>query len=155
MTADSNVVLQQPGASFGGEQLVTFRIDDQMFGIPALSVRDVLRRQSLTRVPLAAPEIAGAINLRGHIVTAVNVRMRLGAARPAVDGPQMCVVVERGNEAFCLLVDSVGDVISVYDEEVQPNPASLPAAWAELSRGVYRLNDGLLLIIDVDQLLTW
>ena len=51
--------------------------------------------------------------------------------------------------------DSVGDVISVYDEEVQPNPASLPAAWAELSRGVYRLNDGLLLIIDVDQLLTW
>ncbi len=155
MTADMTIVRQASGVSFGAEQLVTFRIDDQTFGIPALSVRDVLRRQSLTRVPLAAPEIAGAINLRGHIVTAINVRVRLGAAPAEMDAPQMCVVVENRGEAFCLLVDSVGDVIGVSEEQVQPNPASLPAAWAELSRGVYRLNDGLLLILNVDQLLKW
>lgn len=147
-TAERSTVLSQ-----GEEQLVTFIVADQLFGIPALKVRDVLRKQPLTRVPLARPEIAGAINLRGHIVTAISVHVRLDCPKPGPDARQMCVVVENKGEAFCLLVDSVGDVISVKSSDIEPNPGSLVPAWAQVSRGVYRTNDELLLLLDVDQLL--
>ncbi len=155
MKIESDVVRQKTSASVSDEQLVTFVIGSQLFGIPALRVRDVLRRQPLTRVPLARPEIAGAINLRGHIVTAIDVRARLSAPPREPDAPVMCVVVERGTESFCLLVDSVGDVISPKASEIEPNPGSLQASWAHLARGVCRVNDRLLLILDVDQLLSF
>lgn len=137
------------------EQLVTFTVDGQIFGIPALQVRDVLRFQPLTRVPLAPPQIAGTINLRGHIVTAINVRVRLGSPPPERAGDGMCVVVESGAEAYCLIVDSVGDVISVKDSDIEPNPGSLPDEWAQVSRGIYRSDNHLILLLDVTQLLTW
>lgn len=139
-------------ASKSTEQLVTFVVADQHFGIPALRVRDVLREQPLTRVPLAKPEIAGVMNLRGHIVPAISVRARLGAPADPAAG-SMCVVVERGPDAFCLVVDSVGDVISVKSSEIGSNPSSLQAAWAQISRGLLRMEDKLLLLLDVDQLL--
>src|SRR5438128_5510837 len=104
---------EQPARAFVSgrtEQMVTFFVADQIFGLSAYTVRDVLRAQPLTRVPLAAAEVAGAINLRGHIVTAIDVRARLGVAAAAADAPHMCVVVERGGEQFCLVVDGVGDV---------------------------------------------
>jgi purine-binding chemotaxis protein CheW len=155
MKIGSDMARQKAVGSSNGEQLVTFKIGDQLFGIPALRVRDVLRRQPLTRVPLARPEIAGAINLRGHIVTAIDVRSRLGAPQREAHEPVMCVVVESGAESFCLLVDSVGDVISTKASEIEPNPGSLQSSWAHLARGVYRDNDRLLLILDVDQLLAF
>jgi len=155
MKVDLDLTRQKPNASHDVEQLVTFVVEGQIFGIPALRVRDVLRQQPLTRVPLARPEIAGAINLRGHIVTAINVRARLGAAPREIDLPVMSVVVESGNEAFCLIVDSVGDVVSVKSSEIEPNPGSLQASWAQLARGVYRADDQLLLLVDVDQLLAF
>jgi len=142
-------------ASDAVEQIVTFVVNDQHFGISALQVRDVLREQPLTQVPLARHEIAGVMNLRGHIVTAINVRARLGAPAPAAGARTMCVVVEKGGEAFCLVVDGVGDVISLKDSEVEPNPASLPAAWGQVSRGLFRMGDKLLLLLDVDQLLSY
>lgn len=139
----------------GDEQLVTFRIDSQLFGIPALRVRDILRHQYLTRVPLAPPYIAGSINLRGHIVTAVNIRVRIGsAAKEGLDN-SMCVVVEHLGESYCLIVDSVGDVIRLNDADIEPNPASLASSWVELSKGITRTSDGLLLLLDLDKLLTW
>ncbi|MGE3334660.1 MAG: chemotaxis protein CheW [Rhodospirillaceae bacterium] len=137
------------------EQLVTFSVDGQNFGISALKVRDVLRRQPVTRVPLARAEIAGAINLRGHIVSAIDLRARLGMAARTAGCPAMCVVVEHGAESVCLVVDSVGDVLSVDASDVEPNPASLPSTWAQAARGVYRARDHLLLLLDVDQLLTF
>ena len=155
MKTESNVAGQKSEVSFTGEQLVTFIVGSQLFGIPALRVRDVLRRQPLTRVPLARPEIAGAINLRGHIVTAIEVRARLGLPLRNPDASLMCVVVESGVESFCLLVDSVGDVISIKASEIEPNPGSLQASWALLARGVYRAENRLLLILDVDQLLAF
>ncbi len=155
MNICSDVATQKTGISFDGEQLVTFIVGSQLFGIPALRVRDVLRHQPLTRVPLARPEIAGAINLRGHIVTAIDIRARLGLSSREPDSSVMCVVVESGVESFCLLVDSVGDVISPKTSEIEPNPGSLQASWAHLARGVYRANDRLLLILDVDQLLAF
>lgn len=136
-----------------GEQFVTFLIEDQMFGVPALAVRDVLRQQQLTKVPLARPEIAGAINLRGHIVTAIDVRARLGSsARPSGAG-FMCVVVEADGESYCLLVDAVGDVISVQASEIESSPGSLQASWINVVRGVTRTGGQLVLILDVRQLL--
>jgi len=153
MKIDPTPVPGKPGISLNGEQFVTFTVDGQIFGIPALSVRDVLRHQPLTRVPLARPEIAGAINLRGHIVTAIEVRARLAAPARASDQQAMCVVVEDGDEAFCLLVDSVGDVITVRPSEIAPNPGSLPGVWSQMTRGVVRAGDRLLLLLDVGQLL--
>ena len=155
MTAAANLLRPRAAALAHDEQLVTFIIDDQMFGIPAMKVRDVLRRQPLTVVPLAPPEVMGAINLRGHIVTAINVRARLGMPAADASAPFMCVVVDLRSEAFCLLVDSVGDVITVKAEEVEPNPGSLHSSWSQISRGVCRLNSRLMLLLDLDQLLTW
>jgi purine-binding chemotaxis protein CheW len=134
--------------------MVTFYVDAQLFGIPALRVRDVLRRQPITRVPLAGPEIAGAINLRGHIVPAIDLRARLKTPRPEPGAMSMCVVVEK-SDPFCLIVDSVGDVITVDAEAIEPLPASLPPVWTSMCRGIHRLNDSLLLIVDIDALLTW
>ncbi len=155
MNMESNASRQKVGASTSSQQLVTFTVDGQTFGISALRVRDVLREQPLTIVPLARPEIAGTINLRGHIVTAINVRARLGTPPRQAGVPVRCVVVEAGGDSYCLIVDSVGDVISVNASEVEPNPGSLQPAWAQVARGVYRASDRLLLLLDVDQLLTF
>ena len=161
MTAVTNTTRQPApmshgasGSHGGAEQFVTFRIGTQNFGIPALKVRGVLRQQPLTRVPLTSNFVSGAINLRGHIVIAVDVRARLEVPGAAAAAP-MCVVVESRGEAVCLLVDAVGDVVTVEDRAVLPNPGSLPSNWAELSRGVHRQNDHLMLLLDVDQLLSW
>ncbi len=137
-----------------GQQLVTFVVDGQNFGISALKVRDVLRRQPLTRVPLAPPEIAGAINLRGHIVTAIDMRSRLGTAPRGRDETTMCVVVEGADEWFCLIVDAVGDVITIADSAIEPTPASVPDEWATMMRGVHRMPNCLLLLLDIEQLLS-
>lgn len=137
-----------------GQQLVTFMVDGQTFGVSALKVRDVLRRQPLTRVPLAPPEIAGAINLRGHIVTAIDMRSRLGAKLRERDETTMCVVIEGTHEWFCLIVDAVGDVITIADAAIEPTPASVPDVWAKMMRGVHRMPNHLLLLLDIDQLLS-
>ena len=117
-------------------------------------LRDVLRRQPLTRVPLAPPEIAGAINLRGHIVTAIDMRSRLGTAPRGRDETTMCVVVEGADEWFCLIVDAVGDVITIADSAIEPTPASVPDEWATMMRGVHRMPNCLLLLLDIEQLLS-
>lgn len=140
-------------ATGGSDQMVTFSVDGQHFGISALKVRDVLRNQPLTRIPLARPEIAGAINLRGHIVTAIDMRARLGSPPRAKSETAMCVVIEGAGEWFCLIVDTVGDVVTIPSSEVEPLPASLPSTWATISRGIHRAPSHLLLLLDIEQLL--
>ncbi len=137
------------------QQLVSFKVDSQLFGISALKVRDVLLQQPLTRVPLSRPEVAGTINLRGHIVTAISLRARLGVPAAAEGARQMCIVVESGGEQFCLIVDAVGDVISIKTADLEPNPGSLAPSWAQLSLGVCRLEGGLLLLLNDENLLNW
>lgn len=155
MTAPIDERRDLNAVSSDGEQFVTFMVDGQLFGVPALSVRDVLRQQKLTKVPLARPEIAGAINLRGHIVTAIEVRARLASSGRPAGASFMCVVVENGGESFCLLVDSVGEVISVQASEIEPSPGSLQASWLNVVRGVTRAGGRLVLILDVKQLLSF
>lgn len=134
-------------------QLVTFLLGDQIFGVSALKVQDILRQQRLTRIPLSPPEIAGTLNLRGHIVTAIDLRARLGLNPRPEDAKHMCVVVEEEDDHYCLIVDGVGDVHSILIQDIEPNPTSLPSEWAEVSRGIHRLDNRLLIVADTHKLL--
>src|SRR3546814_8670073 len=103
-------------------EYVSVTVASQRLGIPVLLVQDVLRAQPLTRIPLAPPEIAGSLNLRGRIVTAVDVRTRLGLPPRDKDAPFMNVVVEHDGELYSLIVDSVGDVLGLTSDTYESNP---------------------------------
>ena len=138
-------------SSYDTRDFVTLKLGGQLFGIPVLQVQDVLNPQRITRIPLAAPEIAGALNLRGRIVTAIDMRTRLGL--PATDKARMSIVVEYKNELYSLLVDEVGDVMSLTMKDYENSPATLDARWRDVADGIYRLNDTLMLVLDVAKLL--
>ena len=132
---------------------VTFTTAGQMFGLPIECVQDVFKPSSITRVPLAGPEIAGVLNLRGRIVTAIELRSRLGlAARDAGQVP-MAIGIESRGESFGLLVDTVGEVLKLPDEEREPNPINLDRNLGRVSAGVYRLEGNLLVVLDIDRVL--
>jgi purine-binding chemotaxis protein CheW len=131
---------------------VTMSIGGQLFGIPVLKVQDVLGAQTITRVPLAPVEVAGSLNLRGRIVTAVDVRLRLGLPKRDSDKQAMSVVVEHEGELYSLLVDSVGEVLSLESRDYQRNPPTLNPRLREFSDGIYRLNDSLLVVLSVSSL---
>ena len=131
---------------------VTMTVANQLFGIPVLSVHDVLGPQKITKVPLSRPEVAGVLNLRGRIVTAINIRRRLGLPD---EGKQsgMSIAVEYNGEPYSLLIDKIGEVLSVSPSTFEQNPVTLDPCWREVSIGIYRLEDGLLVILDVEKLL--
>ncbi len=139
--------------STSSKDFLTITIADQTFGIPVLQVQDVLREQAVTRIPLAAPEVAGSLNLRGRIVTAIDVRRRLGLPDRNDDISSMSVVVEHKNELFSLIIDHVGDVLSLEDADFEKNPGTLEQAWRDISSGIYQLESNLLVVMDVSALL--
>jgi len=134
---------------------VTFVIAKQMFGIPVLKVQDVLASCEVTRIPLAPPEVAGALNLRGRIVTAIDVRLRLGLAARNTEDHQTSIVVEQNGELYSLMVDEVGEVLSLDPKGFQKNPPTLDARFREYSSGIFRLKERLLVVLDVDGLLDY
>jgi len=134
---------------------LTVTIAGQLFGIPVLQVQDVLRGQAVTKVPLAAPEIAGSLNLRGRVVTAIDVRKRLKLEHNTEDTSSMSVVVEHDDELYSLIIDSVGDVLSLKDKVFEKNPGTLDPLWKDVSTGIYQLEDDLLIIMDVARLLEY
>jgi purine-binding chemotaxis protein CheW len=141
------------GAVAEADLVLTFTVAGQPCGVPVLVVRDVLGSQSITPIPLAPAEIEGAMNLRGRIVTAVDLRRRLGLpARPAETKP-MSIVVEQGGELYSMLADVVGEVVPLLAADRQPNPPTLDPAWREVSRGVHRRDGQLLILLDVERLL--
>lgn len=140
-------------ASSDDEMLVTITVADQLFGIPVLEVRDILGPQRITHVPLAPAEVAGALNLRGRIVTAIDVRTRLGLSGAADSKACMSVVVDIGGELYSLIVDKVGEVMSLPVSDFERNPATLDPRWQEVSSGIFRLKDCLLVVLDVSRLL--
>ena len=135
-------------------EYVTAVVGGQRFGLPILRVQDVFVPERLTLVPLAPPDVAGLINLRGRIVTLFDLRSRLGlGAAPASDEPQMAIGIEWRSESYGLLVDSVGEVLKLDDKRSEANPVNLDPRLAELSTGIHRLEDQLLVLIDVDRVL--
>lgn len=134
-------------------QYVTVFIGGQLFGLPIERVHDVFMPESMTRVPLSQREIAGVLNLRGRIVTAVDMRRRLHLP-PRTDGnPQMAVGIEYRGESYGLLIDSVGEVLNLATAGREANPINLDRRWASISGGVHRLNSQLMVILDVDRVL--
>ena len=136
-------------------EYVTFRISDQLFGLSVTEIHDVFRPTRMTPVPLSGSEIAGVLNLRGRIVTAIDARSRLGLP-PRVKGKQdqmLAIGVEYGGESFGLVVDEIGEVVRLEEADMEQNPVNLDATWSGVSRGVYRLGDRLLVIMDIDRML--
>jgi purine-binding chemotaxis protein CheW len=135
----------------GRKQFSTFVVDRLLFGVGVEKVQEVIRYQEMTRVPLAPPVVSGLINLRGQIVTAVDLRRRLGLReRPSADLP-MNVVIRQEDGAVSLLVDEIGDVLEVEEENFEPPPETLDSKARELIPGIYKLNDRLMHVLDTER----
>jgi purine-binding chemotaxis protein CheW len=132
---------------------VTAMIDGQLFGLPIVRVQDVFIPERLTRVPLAPPEIAGVLNLRGRIVTLIDLRRRFGLGERKEGGDVMAIGVESRGESYGLLIDRVGEVVELDGVAREPNPVNLDQRLAQMSSGIHRLDDQLLIVVDVDRVL--
>ena len=128
---------------------VTFRLGRQWLGVPVVLIQEVLSEQTICPVPLSPPGVQGFLNLRGQIVTALDLRVVLGLSPRVEEGAFMNVVVQHEGELYSLIVDEVGDVLDVSADEVQPPPRTLDAVWRSCSQGVVRMESGLLVVLDV------
>ena len=135
-------------------EYVTVMVGDQIFGLPIDRVHDVFIASALTDVPLAPREIVGLLNLRGRVVTAMCLRRRLGLPDGENDGRNMAVGLEHQGESYGLLVDQVGEVMKLSPDTHEANPVHMDSRWVKLSRGVHRLDERLLIILDVDAVLS-
>ncbi len=134
-------------------EYVTVTIGSQLFGLPISRVQDVFVPGRLTPVPLASDEIAGVLNLRGRIVTAVDMRCRLGL--PARDklAPAMAVGIDLNGESYGLVIDSVGEVLKLRENSREAVPINLDSRLARVASAVHRLDGELLVVLDVERLL--
>ena len=132
---------------------VTFTVSDQLFGVPVIAIHDVFTPRGLAPVPLASENIAGVLNLRGRIVTAIDARRILGL--PSAENPEDCMAIgiDKDGESYGIIIDRVGEVLSLSSEQYEPSPVNLDSRWRDVSRGVYRLDDALLIVLDIDGLL--
>jgi len=135
------------------EEFVTIRLGEQLFGISVLAVQDVMRRQTIAPVPLAPPVIAGSLNVRGRIVTALDMRTLMGLGAYPQPEKVMKVVVEYQHELYALIVDAVGDVMSLPMKDFEKVPANLDDAWRALAAGVFQLENELLIILEVGHII--
>lgn len=132
-------------------QYCTFYLDGHYFGLDVLKVQEIIRYQEMTRVPLAPPDVRGLINLRGQIVTAIDLRRRLDLKDRPADHQPLNVVVRTDDGAVSLLVDEIGDVLQVSEKSFEGPPETLKGTARELIQGVYKLPDRLLLILDPER----
>lgn len=133
------------------ETFCTFQVDHLYFGVEVLKVQEVIRYQRMTRVPLSPAVIRGIINLRGQLVTAIDLRRRLGLPKSEVERQPMNVVIRGNDGSVSLLVDEIGDVLEVDREQFEPPPETLQGVPRELIRGAYKLDGKLLLVLDTNR----
>jgi purine-binding chemotaxis protein CheW len=136
-----------------GTMYVTATVGEQLFGLPIARVQDVFMPEQVTPVPLAAAEIAGLINLRGRIVTMIDMRRRLGLPADGHRPVPMAIGVEWRNESYGLLIDEIGEVLMLPAAGREPAPANLDVRLARVAAGVHRLDEGLLMVLDVDRVI--
>jgi purine-binding chemotaxis protein CheW len=134
-------------------EFVTVMIGNHLFGLPISRVQDVFVPDRLTRVPLAPPEVAGILNLRGRVVTAIDMRTRLDLGTRQADQPVMAIGIELKGESYGLLVDSVGEVMQLPNRACEAKPANLDSGLARVAAGIYRLEGQLMIVLDVDRVL--
>ena len=137
-----------------GQQYCTFFVAGQYFGLEVLKVQEIIGYQPMTRVPLAPRMVCGLINLRGQIVTVIDMRRRLQMPTRPVDCVPVNVVVNVDGGAVTLLVDEIGDIVEVAEGAFERPPETLRASARELIRGAYKLKDRLLLILDPNKIVT-
>jgi purine-binding chemotaxis protein CheW len=133
-------------------EYVTALVGGQLFGVRIDRVNDVFIPGRITRVPLAPAAVAGAVNLRGRVVTLIDLRKRFQLP-PREDAGGMVIGVDLGGESYGLLVDSVGEVIQVPAASREENPVNLDAGWARLAGGVHALDGRLMVVLDVNRIL--
>jgi purine-binding chemotaxis protein CheW len=126
-----------------------------MFGLPIDRVHDVFIASSLTKVPLAPREVVGLLNLRGRVVTAICLRRRLGLADRQDGSAEMAIGLEHQGESYGLVVDAVGEVMRLSPDSLEPNPAHMDERWLKISQGVHRLDQKLLIVLDIDAALSF
>ena len=134
-------------------EYVTATVGGQLFGLPISRVQDVFMPERLTRVPLSSGEIAGVLNLRGRIVTAIDMRLRLGLAPLGEARKRMAIGIEYKGESYGLLIDAIGEVLNLPNAGREGNPVNLEPGLARVSAGVHRLEDRLLVVLDVERVL--
>ena len=132
------------------KQVCTFTLDDMLFGVDVPVIQEVLRPQAMTRVPLAPSVVKGLINLRGQILTAIDLRERLGFP-PAPKGISgMNLVVRLPDETVSFMVDDVGEVLDLSDEQFEEAPQTLHQTISDVTTGIYKLKGRLLLLLNVN-----
>ncbi|MDY7225463.1 chemotaxis protein CheW [Hyalangium rubrum] len=131
-------------------QMCTFTVDGNLFGVELERVQEILRAQPLARIPLAPSEVAGLINLRGQIVPAIDLRRRLAMAERSPEAEPTNVVLRGDDGAVSLLVDEIGDILTVSAETFEPPPEHLRGPLRALLLGVHKLQDALLLVLSPD-----
>ncbi len=134
-------------------EYVTFTSAGQLFGLPIEHVRDVFTPANITRVPLAGYEIAGVLNLRGRIITVIDLATLLHPEAPEHSGAQMVIGIERGSESFGILVDRACEVLSLSDADLEQTPPNLDPTLDAIAAGVFRLDDKILVALDADRML--
>lgn len=144
---------ERGGQSEAKQGFVTVTTAGQLFGIRIARVRDVFVPKGLSTVPLAPPEVAGVLNLRGRIVTAIDLRRRLGLPASMDGRTQVAVGIEDRGELYGLLVDRIGDVLWLTTATFEANPVNLDRRWSHVCDGVHRLEGGLMVVLDVDKVL--
>jgi purine-binding chemotaxis protein CheW len=136
-------------------QYCTFLLDGHLFGVPVASVQEVLKGQEVTPVPLAPREVSGLINLRGQIVTTLDLRTRLGIAPRPAGAPSVSVVVHGTDGGpVSLVVDQIGDVIEAHEAALETPPDTVPADVRELVTGICKLEGRLMLLLDTERAVT-
>ncbi|MDD3445122.1 MAG: chemotaxis protein CheW [Zavarzinia sp.] len=144
---------QKASAQTDRRQFVTMTVAGQLFGLPILDVHDIVVPEKITRVPLAPAEVAGLINLRGKIVTAIDMREVLRVPPLSTGQKRVGVTVSHRGETYTLLVDAVGEVVELDDSNFEANPPTLDARWRHLADGIFRLEGELLVVLRVDRMM--
>lgn len=134
-------------------EYISFSVAGQLMGIPVLDVREVLNPQPVLEIPHSMSGLAGLINVRGQIATAISLRQLLGSPGTGIEEP-MNVIVPWGDELLSFLVDSVGDVFSVPEDRILPVPGNLDGMWLKCANGIHRIGDALLVIVSAGSILT-
>jgi len=134
-------------------QLCTFLLDGFLFGVEVVNVQEVIRYQDMTKIPLASPMVRGLINLRGQIVTAIDMRARLGLPAVADTQQPMNVVLRTTDGVVSLLVDEIGDVLELDGREFERPPETMSGVFRDVVLGVYKLEGRLLLLLDVERII--
>jgi purine-binding chemotaxis protein CheW len=140
-----------PHGDRGSTQLSTFVVNGYLFGARIATVQEVVHHQPMTRVPLAPPAVGGLINLRGQVITAIDLRRRLGFPDRPAGGPPMDVIVRTRHGSVSLLVDRIGDGVEVSADAFEEPPETLRGVARELILGAYKLDGALLLLLDVER----